>query len=80
MTWKYGTSSVAAGRWSTVHVMANAGVATASTATTAKHASRVFFIEISSLQLTVRKHTIEISFPRTIPSPPYTSIYYTRKS
>src|SRR5437660_4962841 len=53
-----------------VHVMADAVPAIASRATIAAHVIRVFFIEISSLRLTVRKHTIEISFPRTIPSPP----------
>ena len=80
LTWKYGTSSVAAGRWSTVHVTAPAGLAIARTAAIARHAKRVFFIEISSLRLILRKHTIEFSFPRTIPSPPALRFIYTRKT
>jgi len=55
--------------------MADAELAIASTATIARHVKRVFFIEISSLRLILRKHTIEISFPRTIPSPPALLIY-----
>src|SRR5713101_2558766 len=49
VAWKYGMSNVAAGRWSMVQVMAPALVARANRATTAKHATKVFFIEISSL-------------------------------
>src|SRR5215471_10303326 len=63
-------SSVAAGRWSMVHVMAPALLAIASTATTAIHVRKVFFIiEISSLLLTAKKTRLS-SFLRAIPSPP----------
>src|SRR5512134_860427 len=52
---KYGTRSVAAGRWSMVHVMALALPAIAKRAAMAKHVIRVFFIEISSSQLDTKK-------------------------
>src|SRR6185369_4157203 len=69
VAWKYGMSSVAAGRWSMVHVIALAPVAIANRATTAIHVRKVFFIEISSLLLRL-KNTLEIPSPRAIPSPP----------
>src|SRR6266542_6190814 len=62
-------SSVAAGRWSMVHVMAPALLAIASKARIAVHVRRVFFIEISSLLLTATNTRLS-SFPRAIPSPP----------
>src|ERR1700756_44108 len=50
--------------------MASAGPAIARAAATARHVKRVFFIEISSLQLTVRNPATEVPSTRTIPSPP----------
>jgi hypothetical protein len=58
VTWNQGTSNVAAGRWSTVHVMALALPATANRATSTMHVTKVFFIiEISSLLLTAELNT-----------------------
>src|SRR5450432_3531189 len=52
VTWNQGTSSVAAGRWSTVQVMALPLFATANRATSTRHVNRAFFIlEISSLTI-----------------------------
>jgi len=75
---KYGTRSVAAGRWSMVHVMALALPATASKATTTKHVIRVFFIEISSSLFSCRNDTQQSSF-LAIPSPPYFNFSFPKK-
>ena len=66
---KYGTRSVAAGRWSMVHVMALALPAMAKSAAIARHVIRVFFIEISSSHLDTEKRHLERPL-LAIPSPP----------
>src|SRR5438132_3030489 len=61
---KYGTRSVAAGRWSMVHVMALALPAMAKSAAIARHVIRVFFIEISSSHLDTERKTPGASVAR----------------